>query len=98
MAGPRSRAVGPWTEVQSIELFDEENNPFKLIVELGDMKDTWTGAIYPRGSYKVHCERTQIMRAKSFCGEMAWINATRYVRDALSAAGYWREATRFEIA
>jgi hypothetical protein len=91
----RNTATGPWATVREGEFvgderFDRDTNTStqrqgKVWIEQADMLDKKLGTVYPGAAIRVVVKGTTgCPRTKTFYGEMAWSNATRYANDAAS--------------
>lgn len=79
----RYKAVGNWTEVEAYEVTDWDDEVVATVTVLvADVEDKRTGDRYQDGVRKATVKVLgRGKRDKMFCGEMAWAECERWVRD-----------------
>jgi hypothetical protein len=61
-----------------------------ITVDVCDIRELRASFVWRNGAYRVRIAGIPGFKSKTFYGEMAWADATRYASDAATKAGDWR--------
>ena len=87
----RYAIVGAWSHESTVYAEDSSGTAYAVRIDTATLRDTRTNNDYREGAWKVSVTpRHASTRAKTFRGESAWSNATRYAGDAVTAIRYVR--------